>query len=134
MSRKMPSETEITYRVLEELEAFQGVYWKQVQGQFQGAYDEAAIWILLSDAADLPRAHRRFRDVVASRLYLVRFTVSYTVMTPDGELTLDCLNNNEEIERAGTSRPLGAHPSLKRSVGSVFSMAAKPEKPRRHVH
>ncbi|MGV3548155.1 hypothetical protein [Rhizobium sp.] len=127
----MPSETEITYRVLEELEAFQGVYWKEVQGQFHGAYDEAAIWILLSDAAELPRAHRRFRDVVASRFYLVRFTVFYTVMTPEGELILDCLNDNDEIERAGTSRPLGAHPLPKRSVGSVFNVA---EKPRRHVH
>lgn len=134
MSRKEPSSTEITYRVLEELEAFQGIYWLEVQGEFHGAYDEVAIWILLNNPADLGRAHRRFRDVVSSRFYLAHFTVSYIVRSPDGEIILDFLADNDEIERAGASRPLGASPSLRRSTTSVFRISAKPERPRRHVH
>lgn len=138
MSRKEPSSTEVTYRILEELEAFQGIYWQEVRGEFHGAYDEAAIWILLSDAADLPRAHRRFRDTVSSRFYLAHFTVSYMVRTTEGEMILDFLGDNDAIERAGASRPLGTCPSLKQSDTSVFRAsvqpARKPERVRRHIH
>lgn len=134
MSRKEPSSAEITYRVLEELEAFQGIYWQEVRGEFHGAYDEVAIWILLDSPGDLGRAHRRFRDTLSSRFYLAHFTVSYIVRTPEGEVILDFLADNDEIERAGSSRPLGENPSLRHATGSIFSMAAKPERPRRHVH
>lgn len=133
MSHKVPSATEITYRVLEELEAFQGIYWRQVRGEFHGAYDEVAIWILLSEPGDLTRAHRRFRDVVSSRFYLAHFTVSYIVATPEGEMLLECLADNDEIERAGTLRPLGARPSM-HAGSSIFRMAARPETPRRRIH
>jgi hypothetical protein len=134
MSHKEPSSTEVTYRVLEELEAFQGIYWREVRGEFHGAYDEVVIWILLADAGDLNRAHRRFRDTVASRFYLAHFAVSYIVKSPEGEIILDFLADNDEIERAGASRPLGASPSRKQSATLVFRMTAKPERPRRHVH
>jgi hypothetical protein len=134
MSRKQPSPTEITWRVLEELEAFQGIYWREVQGEFQGAYDEVAIWILLADAADLNRAHRRLRDVVSPRFYLARFTVSYIVRMPEGEMILDFLDGNDAIERAGAFRPLGERPYLDCKGTSVFRGDPKPARPRRHVH
>lgn len=134
MSPEQPSSTEITRRVLEELEAFQGIYWLEARGEFQGAYDEVAIWILLAHSGDLDRAHRRFRHVVSSRFYLAHFTVSYITRSPEGEIILDFLADNDEIERAGTSRPLGQNPSLKRSPGSVFPMTRKRERSRRHVH
>lgn len=51
MSHKEPSSTEVAYRVLEELEAFQGVYWREVKGEFHTACDEIAIWVLLSMSA-----------------------------------------------------------------------------------
>lgn len=134
MSHKEPSSTEVTCRVLEELEAFQGIYWLEVRGEFHGAYDEVAIWILLAHPGDLNRAHRRFRDVVSSRFYLVHFTVSYIVRTPSGEVTLDFLADNDEIERAGASRPLGSTPSLSRAGSSVFQMTARSDRSRRHIH
>jgi hypothetical protein len=134
MSHEVPSPTEITYRVLEELEAFQGIYWRAVRGEFHGAYDEVAIWILLKEAGDLARAHRRFRDVVSSRFYLAHFTVSYLVATPDGEMLLECLVDNDAIERAGASCPLGARPPSMRAGSSLFRIAAGPETPRRRVH
>jgi hypothetical protein len=120
MSRKQPSPTEVTFHVLEDLEAFEGIYWHRVAGEYHGAYDEIAIWILLSDAGALPRAHRRFRDVVASRFYLAHFAVAYMADTPEGRVTLDFLADNDEIERAGSSRPLGSKPALMRSERNVF--------------
>jgi hypothetical protein len=134
MSHKEPSSTEVTYRVLEELEAFQGVYWREVKGEFHGACDEIAIWILLSHVGDIVRAHRRFRDVVSPRFYLARFTVSYIFHTPDGEVLLDFLADNDEIEQAGSSRPLGANPSLMRTPTSIFRRGPKAIGSRRHVH
>jgi len=134
MSCKLPSETEITYRILEELEAYQGIYWKQVRGEFHGNYGEIAIWILLSEAGDIARAHRRFRDVVSPRFYLAHFTVSYSVRTAEGEVLLDFLGDNDEIECAGTTRPLGVNPSLKKTGITVFASCDKPAKARRHIH
>lgn len=134
MSHKEPSSTEVAYRVLEELEAFQGVYWRKVKGEFHGAYDEVAIWILLSHVGDLARAHRRLRDVLSSRFYLAHFTVSYIFQTPDGEVLLDFLADNDEIEKAGSSRPLGANPALMRTATSIFRPSAKAVVSRRHVH
>lgn len=134
MSHKEPSSTEVAYRVLEELEAFQGVYWCEVKGEFHGAYDEIAIWILLSHAGDIARAHRRFRDVVSPRFYLARFTVSYIVRTPDGEILLDFLADSDEIEQAGSSRPLGASPSLMRAPTSVFRASPGAIGSRRRAH
>ena len=134
MLPKEPSANEIACRLLEELEAFQGIYWQQVRGECHAAYDEIAIWILLASPGDLHRAHRRFRDTVSSRFYLAHFTVSYIVRTPEGEMILDFLTDNDEIERAGMSRSLGANPCRKQQAASVFRLAAEPERPRRHVH
>lgn len=122
MSRKLPSPTEIAWRVLAELEACQGVYWREVKGEYHAGtdYEEIAIWILLADAAGLERAHRRFRDVVSQHFYLARFTVSYSVMTPEGRVVLDFLGDNDAIEEAGDPcHPLGAKPWLMTS-GGVF--------------
>lgn len=120
MSRKQPSPTEITWRVLSELEACDGVYWRKVQGQYQSGtgYDEIAVWILLADASGLERAHRRFRDVVSPHFYLAHFTVSYSVMAPEGQVVLDFLGDNDAIEDAGSPRhPLGSRPWLMTSPG-----------------
>lgn len=124
MSRKQPSPTEITWRVLSELEACQGVYWRTVKGEYQcgTGHDEVAIWILLADAAGLERAHRRFRDVVSPHFYVARFSVSYSVMTPDGPMVLDFLGDNDAIEDAGGPRhPLGTKP-WPMSSGGVFGV------------
>ena len=134
MSHKEPSSAEVAYRVLEELEAFQGVYWREVKGEFQSAYDEIAIFILLSHVGDIARAHRRFRDVVSPRFYLARFTVSYICWTPDGEMLLDFLADNDEIERAGSSRPLGINPVLRRATTSMFRPVVKAISSRRRMH
>jgi hypothetical protein len=134
MSHKEPSSTEVAYRVLEELEAFQGVYWREVKGEFHAAYDEIAIWILLVHVGDIARAHRRFRDVVSSRFYLARFTVSYIVATPDGEVLLDFLSGNDEIEQAGSTRPLGAKPVPRHAPTSIFRPSPKAIASRRHIH
>jgi hypothetical protein len=114
MSCKRPSPTEIAWRVLTELEACQGVYWREVKCEYESGtgHDEIAIGILLADAPGLERAHRRFRDVVSQHFYLARFTVSYSVMSP--------LGDNDAIEDAGGPRhPLGTKPWLMTS-GGVF--------------
>ena len=59
MIHTQPNSAEIAYRALEELEAFQGVYWRAVKGEFHGDFDEIAIWILLTHVGDIARAHRR---------------------------------------------------------------------------
>lgn len=105
-----------------------------MKGEFQGAFDEIAIWVLLSHGGDLARAHRRLRDVVSSRFYLARFTVSYIFRTPDGEVLLDFLADNDQIERAGSARPLGANPALIRSSTTIFRPGPKAMGLRRHVH
>ena len=122
MSRKQPSPIEIAWRVLSDLEVCQGVYWRDVKGEYQcgTGYDEIAIWILLADTAGLDRAHRRFRDVVSQHFYLARFTVSYSVMSPEGPVVLDFLGDNDAIEHAGGPRhPLGTKPWLM-TPGGVF--------------
>ena len=134
MSHNQPSSAEVVYRALKELEAFQGVYWREVKAEFQGDHDEIAIWILLTHAGDIARAHRRFRDVVSPRFYLAHFTVSYICWTPDGEMLLDFLADNDEIERAGSSRPLGVNPVLRRTAGSIFQPNVRSINPRRHLH
>jgi hypothetical protein len=120
MQHTQPNSAEVAYRALEELEAFQGVYWRAVKGEFQGDYNEITIWILLTHAGDIARAHRRLRDVVSPRFYLAHFTVSYICWTPDGEMLLDFLADNEEIEKAGSLRPLGINPVLRRAATSIF--------------
>lgn len=120
MQHTQPNAAEAAYRVLEELEAFQGVYWREVKAEFQGDFNEIAIWILLTHVGDIARAHRRLRDVVSPRFYLAHFTVSYICWTPDGEMLLDFLADNEEIERAGSLRPLGINPVLRRAATSIF--------------
>jgi hypothetical protein len=134
MSHNQPNSAEVVYRALKELEAFQGVYWREVKGEFHGDPDEIAIWILLTHAGDIARAHRRFRDVVSPHFYLARFTVSYICWTPDGEMLLDFLADNDEIERAGSSRPLGINPVLRRAVRSIFQPSVRAISSRRHVH
>lgn len=120
MQHIQPNAAEVAYRALEELQAFQGVYWREVKGEFQGDFDEITIWILLTHVGDIARAHRRLRDVVSSRFYLAHFTVSYICWTPAGEMLLDFLADNEEIEKAGSSRPLGINPVLRRAATSIF--------------
>lgn len=134
MSHKEPDSAEVAYRVLEELEAFRGVYWREVKGEFHAGYDEIAIWILLTHAGDIARAHRRLRDVLSPRFYLAHFTVSYLCWTPDGEMLVDFMADNDEIEQAGSSRPLGARPVLGRTATSIFKPGAKAVCARRHVH
>lgn len=126
MSRKQPTPAEVAWRVLTELQACQGVYWREVQVQCQGHYqsgtshDETAFRILLADADDLGRAHRRFRDVVSPHFYLAHFSVSYFVMSPDGPDLLCFLADNDAIEDAGDPRhPLGGKPRPMPS-GSAF--------------
>ena len=122
MSRKQPFPTDIAWRVRTELEACQGVYWREVQGQYQSrtGHDEIAIRILLADADSLGRAHRRFRDVVSPHFYLAHFSVSYSVMSPEGPVVLDVLADNDAIEDAGGPRhPLGGKPRPMPS-GSAF--------------
>jgi hypothetical protein len=134
MPHNQSNSAEVAYRALEELEAFQGVFWREVKGEFHGDYDEIAIWILLSHVGDIARAHRRLRDVLSPRFYLARFAVSYICWTPDGEVLLDFLADNDEIERAGSSRPLAANPALRRAAASIFRPSVKTIYSRRHVH
>ncbi len=134
MSRNQQSSNEIPRRVLAELEAFQGIYWQEVRSELHDERGEITIWILLNGPADLCRTHRRFRDVVSSRFYLARFSVSYVTRSPDGEIVLDFLADNDAIESAGTSRPLGISPALRRCSVSLFPMAPRAERSRRHVH
>lgn len=117
MSRKNPSPPEIEWRVLDDLQALEGSAWKEVQGQYQGAYEVMAVWILLAKAEDIDAAHCRFRDVIATYSDLVRFDVSYSVRAPEGEVLLEALSGNDEID---LKRPLGSKPVLKRSGQSVF--------------
>lgn len=134
MPHTQPNSAEVAYRALEELEALRGVYWRAVKGEFQGDYDEIAIWILLTHVGDIARAHRRVRDVVSPRFYLAHFTVSYICWTPDGEMLLDFLADNDEIEQAGSSRPLGINPVLRRAATSIFRPSVRAISSRRRVH
>ena len=120
MSRKAHSPMEIEWRVMEDLQALDGRYWKEAQGEYHGAYEEMAVWILLTKAGDIDAAHRKFRDVISAYSDLARFTVSYSVRVPDGEMLLEFLAGNDEIDGIGLHRPLGSNPTLKRSGGSVF--------------
>ena len=134
MPHTQPNSAEIAYRALEELEAFQGVYWRAVKGEFHGDFDEIAIWILLTHVGDIARAHRRLRDVISPRFYLAHFTVSYVCWTPDGEMLLDFLPDNDEIEQAGSSRPLGINPVLRRAATSMFRPSVRAISSRRRIH
>ena len=117
MSRKAPSPTEIEWRVLKDLQALEGRAWKEAQGEYHGAYEEMAVWILLERAEDIEPAHKKFLRVISAYSDLVRFTVSYSVKMPMGEMLLDALSGNDEIYRAHS---LGANPEMKRGAGSVF--------------
>ena len=119
MSRKSPSPREIEWRVLDDLQALDGKCWKEARCEYHGAYDEMAVWILLTKAEDSDAAHRKFRDVILAYSDLVRFSVSYSVRVPDGELLLEALSGNE-IDLIGVEYPLGSNPTLKRSTHSVF--------------
>jgi hypothetical protein len=132
MQHTQPNSAEVAYRALEELEALQGVYWRAVKGEFQGDHDEVTIWILLTHVGDIARAHRRLRDVVSPRFYLAHFTVSYICWTPDGEMLLDFLADNDE--QAGSSRPLGINPVLRRAATSIFRPSVRAISSRRRVH
>lgn len=120
MSRKAQSPMEIEWRVMEDLQALDGRYWKEAQGEYHGAYDEMAVWILLTKADDIDAAHRKFRDVISAYSDLARFTVSYSVRVPEGEMLLEFLAGNDDIDGVGLHRALGSNPTLKRSGGSVF--------------
>jgi hypothetical protein len=120
MSRKAQSPMEIEWRVMEDLQALDGRCWKEAQGEYHGAYEEMAVWILLAKAEDIDAAHRKFRDVISAYSDLARFTVSYSVRVPDGEMLLEFLAGNDEIDGIGLDRPLGSNPTLKRSGSSVF--------------
>lgn len=118
MSRKAPGPTEIEWRVLNALRALEGTCWKEVQGEYHGAYEEMAVWILLEKAEDIDTAHKRFRDVISAYSDLVRFAVSYSVRVAASEMLLDALSGNDEIYRRTDS--LGANPQMKRASHSVF--------------
>jgi hypothetical protein len=120
MSRRALSPTEIEWRVLENLQALEGTVWKEVQGEYHGAYEEMAVWILLAKAEDIEPAHRKFRDVIAAYSRLVRFTVSYSMRVPEGEMLLEALSG-DEVALIGVDRALGSNPALKLSSRSVFS-------------
>lgn len=134
MQHIQPNSAEVAYRALEELEALNGVYWRAVKGEFQGDHDEVTIWILLTHVGDIARAHRRLRDIVSPRFYLAHFTVSYICWTPDGEMLLDFLADNDEIEQAGSSRPLGINPVLRRAATSIFRPSVRAISSRRRVY
>jgi hypothetical protein len=120
MSRKAAlSPNEIEWRVLEDLQALEGTHWREVQGEYHGTYEEMAIWILLAKAEDIEPAHRKFRDVISAYSCLVRFTVSYSVKVPGGEMLLEFLDGNDQIDGIGVE-PLGSRPALKRTGRSVF--------------
>jgi|EndMetStandDraft_4_1072995.scaffolds.fasta_scaffold614510_2 hypothetical protein len=119
MSRKSPNPTEIEWRVLDDLQALDGKCWKEARGEYHGAYDEMAVWILLMKAQDIDAAHRKFRDVILPYSGLVRFTVSYSLRVPEGEMLLEALSG-DEIALIGVERPLGSNPTLKHSSRSVF--------------
>ena len=120
MSLRAQSPMEIEWRVMEDLQALDGRYWKEAQGEYHGAYEEMAVWILLAKAEDIDAAHKKFRDVISAYAHLARFTVSYSVRVPEGEMLLEFFSDNDEIDGAGGSRPLGLNPVLKRSGLSVF--------------
>jgi hypothetical protein len=123
MSYKAPSPTEIEWRVLSDLQALEGTCWKEVQGEYHGAYEEMAVWILLEKAEDIHAAHRKFRDLISAYSTLVRFSVSYSVRVAEGEMLLDALSGSAEIDLidlTGAERPLGADPTLKRPGRSIF--------------
>jgi hypothetical protein len=119
MSRKAQSPLEIEWRVMEDLQALDGRHWKEAQGEYHGAYEEMAVWILLEKAEDIEAAHRKFRDVIAPYACLARFTVSYSAKVPEGEMLLEFLDGNAEIDGVGM-HALGSKPTLKRSNHSVF--------------
>lgn len=120
MSRKSPSPTEVEWRVLDNLQALNGTFWKEVRGEYHGAYSEMAVWILLNRAEDIDTAHRKFRDVILAYSDMVRFTVSYSLRVPEGEMLLEALSG-DEIALIGVERALGSNPTLKLSSRSVFS-------------
>jgi hypothetical protein len=120
MSRKSPSPTEIEWRVLDALQALNGKFWKEARGEYHGAYDSMGVWILLMKAEDIDAAHRKFRDVILAYSDMVRFTVSYSLRVPEGEMLLEALSG-DEIDLIGVERPLGSNPTLKRSTRNVFS-------------
>ena len=134
MPHTQPNSAEVAYRALEELEAFRGIFCREVKGEFHGDFDEITIWILLTHVGDIARAHRRVRDVISPRFYLAHFTVSYICWTPDGEMLVDFLADNNEIEQAGSLRPLGINPVLRRAATSIFRPSVRAISSRRRAH
>lgn len=119
MSYKPPSSSEIEWRVLDSLQAQNGKFWKEARGEYHDAYNDMAVWILLNKAEDIGAAHRKFRDVILAYSDMVRFTVSYSLRVPEGELLLEALSG-DEIAQIGVEHALGSNPTLKRSSRSVF--------------
>lgn len=119
MSYKPPSPSEIEWRVLDSLQDLNGKSWKEARGEYHGTYDAMAVWILLFKAEDIDTAHQTFRDVILGYSDLVRFSVSYSVKAPEGEILLEALSS-DEIALIGITRALGSNPELKTTGRSVF--------------
>lgn len=112
MTDKSPRLAEIRKKTLDLLMA-QDRLWREVQGEFHAMYDEMPTWILLYEDSDLHECHQAFVNVIEpfmDEALPVQFTVSYSIRTGPFEVTVDYLNDNEEILGALNDPNFGRRP------------------------
>lgn len=132
----MPSHAErhaIERDVLDRLRAQEGRAWREVKGEWQAAYDEFAIWILLYEDSDLAESHAAFVAQVApvmDRIAPVQVTVGYTILKGPLDITVDTLMDSAEILHADPAA-LGCSPQTAlRDATCVFDAPSSGLRPR----
>lgn len=113
--------------VIQELKRYEGLLWKEVQGELHIQYGEIPIWILLYHDSNIFHAHSQFYQTVSKYFDAVsplNFTVQYIILSDGVEYSLEFLIDNAEITRRVGDETLGAIPD-QRPMPSESVFASK---------
>ena len=118
---------------LAALRAHIGRHWQDVQGELHLSHAEAPTWVLLYQDSDPVQSHQMLCDLLApfmEQMAPVQFTVSYTMLTDDFDITIETLMDNDEILSALDGPGFGKAPSTaRRGAFGAFGVAVSGMRP-----
>jgi hypothetical protein len=109
------------------LKTLSGLHWQDVYGELHIQFGELPTWVLLYTDSDIRAAHhtlyaalRPYMDAAAP----LQFTVSYLIITPDLQITVEALMDHDDIVDALTRPDFGKVPTTNRRLeNGLFSNA-----------
>lgn len=118
---------------LAALRRWVGVHWQDVQGELHLQYNELPTWIMLYEDTDIDKAHRALCETLEpfmASIAPLQFTVTYLILTPEFQITVESLMDNDEILEGLTRPGFGKLPTtdIRRSDG-LFGNAISVSRP-----